>query len=745
MATLKDTLVLGKLTVVDKIVKSGGLPTSILTGDGSLASVGSRADSTATTGNSGQIYLVQRNAAGQLVVDVPWSAGSGDVVATSVAAGGGIDVTAGTSSYTVSHKDTSTATSVDGAIVNKITIDGYGHVTALGTTTIDLGSYVQGSSMTKDEIVIASNGTSIKTTGYYIQTSFDGGANKIPTSGAIQTWVEGKGYTTNAGTVTGSGLTDDQIIIGTGGVGIEASGKTISTSVGTDDNTIPTSKAIKTYVTGLGYTSNTGDITGVTAGNGLTGGATSGNATLNVGAGTGISVTADAVALATVSGLTAGSYGPSSNKSLNHLDSFSVPYVTVDTYGRVTAISTKTFTLPSGGSGGSGYDDTVHDFNEATGVMTIYSGDAATTGVTPGGYGEPAPATCSSGDYIAVPYFVVNEGGRIISARNTYMYLDDFATKNWVTENFQAKCLLEGTMITMADGSRKPVETVYPGDIVKSIDIDTKKETQAVVLMNGVRDIQNYYCRLMFEDGSSLKINWTHDVYNVTKDNWVKSDCELFLDDEVLKEDGTQVKFVGSIDPIGITGRRGHFYDLVVSNNCYYADGILCAHNPVTQYRWLVPSLNPQYSKIPQSLKNLIESYKDEDDRETDLNENQEFMDKFLPLMAQKMKKESRLRVLRSELAASDYVALKHSEGIQPTSETKEKIAARQWWRELYNEHEKELNDIDVQINKLKTTYSALGQEILLSPFDIRRKFFKESCKVANEHLQEFLDFYRRK
>ena len=154
MATLKDTLVLGKLTVVDKIVKSGGLPTSILTGDGSMASVGSRADSTATTGNSGQIYLVQRNAAGQLVVDVPWSAGSGDVVATSVAAGGGIDVTAGTSSYTVSHKDTSTATSVDGAIVNKITIDGYGHVTALGTTTIDLGSYVTGSGLTISEIVV---------------------------------------------------------------------------------------------------------------------------------------------------------------------------------------------------------------------------------------------------------------------------------------------------------------------------------------------------------------------------------------------------------------------------------------------------------------------------------------------------------------------------------------------------------------------------------------------------------------
>jgi hypothetical protein len=46
-----------------------------------------------------------------------------------------------------------------------------------------------------------------------------------------------------------------------------------------------------------GYTTNNGDITGVTAGNGLTGGATSGTATLNVGAGTGITVNADDIAV----------------------------------------------------------------------------------------------------------------------------------------------------------------------------------------------------------------------------------------------------------------------------------------------------------------------------------------------------------------------------------------------------------------------------------------------------------------
>lgn len=325
-------------------------------------------------------------------------------------------------------------------------------------------------------------------------------------------------------------------------------------------------------------------------------------------------------------------------------------------------------------------------------------------------------------------------------------YGDEFATESWVTQNFVAKCLLEGTQITMSDNSLKNIEDVKPGDIVKSIDIETGEETESVVLLNSVGDVKNYYYMLMFEDGSCLKTNWTHDVYNATKETWVKSDCELYLDDEIIKSDGNRVKFIGTIDTIGTpNGRMCKFYDIVVSNNCYYADNILCSSNPITQYRWLNPVLNKRakFHPVPEILKEIISSYKDEDNRESDLVHNEEYIKKYIPSMALKMKKEAKLRALKAELVNTDYVTLKMSEGVEVTPAVQETLDARAWWRKLYNEVEAELNVIYEDINKLKVQYSVLGEDVLLDNISLRKKFFLESCRKANNNFQEFVNYYK--
>tara|TARA_R110001592_G_scaffold82984_1_gene245700 strand:+ start:4063 stop:5760 length:1698 start_codon:yes stop_codon:yes gene_type:complete len=239
----------------------------------SVAAAGGDTDKFLVLDSSGN---VDYRTGAQVLSDIGAGTGGGDI--TAVTAGTGLTGGASTGAATLN------VIGGDGITVGANEVE-----VAVDNTTIQLSNNNGAGTVKAKTAAIANGGTG------------------LATADQIHTFVTDFGYTTNVGDITGvtagSGLTGGATSgtaelrvanITTGH--IEAA--TLITSAESfeddSDNRIPTVKSI----IGLGYTTNTGDITAVTAGAGLTGGASSGAATLNVIGGDGITVGANEVEVA---------------------------------------------------------------------------------------------------------------------------------------------------------------------------------------------------------------------------------------------------------------------------------------------------------------------------------------------------------------------------------------------------------------------------------------------------------------
>jgi protein involved in ribonucleotide reduction len=230
----------------------------------------------------------------------------------------------------------------NGTKIDTITIDAYGRVTsvatgATGTSTFD-GAY---SSLTGTPTIPSALG----------DLSYGDLQDEFTLSNTnISEFNNDAGYITSY--VNTNQLTTFQVEDGDGTEVTISHGKEwkFVEAGGININWTDTSNGSDTDPYDLSFSINTG----VTAGAGLTGGGTlSSTRTLDVGQGTGISVTADAVSLATA-GPGAGTYGSTANGT-------KIDTITIDAYGRVTSVAT-------GATGTSSTSGTVTSVATGTGL-----------------------------------------------------------------------------------------------------------------------------------------------------------------------------------------------------------------------------------------------------------------------------------------------------------------------------------------------------------------------------------------
>lgn len=139
-------------------------------------------------------------------------------------------------------------------------------------------------------------------------------------------------------------------------------------------------------------------------------------------------------------------------------------------------------------------------------------------------------------------------------------------------------CFVEGTLITMANGTQKKVEDINYGDEVLCYDFNEGKQTTSPIEFVMKKMQSNFYYKVSLNDGTELKLvgsnGKSHRLYNVTKQSFMYPQ-DFEKNDYTLKQDGT----IATISSIEKVEEKVNFYNISSKDHInVYAENVLTSN-----------------------------------------------------------------------------------------------------------------------------------------------------------------------
>jgi hypothetical protein len=163
-------------------------------------------------------------------------------------------------------------------------------------------------------------------------------------------------------------------------------------------------------------------------------------------------------------------------------------------------------------------------------------------------------------------------------------------------------CLAEGTLVTLADGNTKAIESITMTDLIKVWDFDTAVATSATPLWIKRQETTTQYNLIKFSDGSELKTIGQHRIFNKQAGAFTYPMTEdTPVGTTTVKADGSEVTVVSK----QVVYSSVNYYNVVTSGGYMnlYANAVLTS----MRYNNIYPIANMQYSKDGRTLRDRSE------------------------------------------------------------------------------------------------------------------------------------------